>query len=43
MANFSRPLSDRSFDDYAVGVDVTYGAELVSEEDVLRFAGEFDP
>lgn len=42
-ANFSRSLSDRYFDDYGVGVDVTYGSEVVSEADVLRFAGEFDP
>ncbi|TCK63128.1 MaoC dehydratase-like protein [Curtobacterium sp. PhB136] len=36
-------MSDRYFEDYTPGIDVTYGAEQVLESDVLRFAREFDP
>lgn len=43
MSEFTRPVDDRFFEDYVPGVDVTYGATVVSERDILRFAAEFDP
>lgn len=43
MTDFQRPLHDRFYEDYAPGIDVRYGAVEVREEDVLRFAHEFDP
>lgn len=43
MTSFARPVSERYFEDYEPGIDVTYGAERVDEADVLRFAKEFDP
>ena len=43
MTAFSRSVEDRYFEDYTPGVTARYGAETVTEEDVLRFAREFDP
>lgn len=43
MSDFSRPVGERFFEDYLPGIDVRYGAEVVHEEDVLRFAAEFGP
>lgn len=38
-----RPLSDRFFEDYAVGVRVRTRSELVTQEDIVAFASQFDP
>jgi acyl dehydratase len=43
MSEFTRPVNERFFEDYVPGVDVTYGAAAVREDDILRFATEFDP
>jgi acyl dehydratase len=43
MTAFERDLADRYFEDYVPGIDVRYGAEQVSEAEVLRFADAFDP
>jgi acyl dehydratase len=40
---FSVPLADRFFEDYEVGLVAEYGAYEVSEEEVVRFAVDFDP
>jgi acyl dehydratase len=40
---FASSVEDRYFEDYVPGVSVRLGSEQVTEEDVLRFAREFDP
>jgi acyl dehydratase len=40
---FSVPLRERHFDDYIPGLVCTYGSTLISEEDILAFARQFDP
>ena len=40
---FSVPLRERHFDDYIPGLVCTYGSTLISEEDMLAFARQFDP
>ncbi|MEU6660024.1 MaoC family dehydratase [Streptomyces sp. NPDC046821] len=41
--DFNTPVGERYFEDYVPGVSYVYGSITVSEEDILRFAGEFDP
>lgn len=43
MPDFARPAADRYFEDYLPGIDVRYGAQRVEQNDILRFAAEFDP
>jgi acyl dehydratase len=43
VSGFWRPLSERYFEDYEPGVTDRFGHEVVTEEDILRFAREFDP
>lgn len=43
MPDFAGPVGDRFFEDYLPGIDVRYGAEQVEQDDILRFAAEFDP
>ena len=43
VTDFRRPVSDRFFEDYTPGIDVTYGRVEVHDDDILRFASEFDP
>lgn len=43
MSDFQRPVDDRFFEDYVPGIDVQYGSEPVRQDDLLRFATEFDP
>ncbi|TPQ15638.1 MaoC family dehydratase [Streptomyces sporangiiformans] len=42
-ADFDTPIEHRYFEDYVPGSVYVYGSITVSEEDVLRFAGDFDP
>jgi acyl dehydratase len=41
--DFAAPLDDRYFEDYAPGAIYEYGYLTVTEEEILRFAGAFDP
>jgi acyl dehydratase len=41
--DFDAPIHDRWFDDYATGAQYEYGDVAVDEEEILRFAKEFDP
>jgi acyl dehydratase len=41
--DFPVPVEDRCFEDYVPGAVYLYGSITVTEEDILRFAGEFDP
>jgi acyl dehydratase len=41
--DFAAPLDDRYFEDYAPGAVYEYGHLTVTEEEILRFAGAFDP
>jgi acyl dehydratase len=41
--DFETPITDRYFEDYAPGAVHVYGSITMTEEDILRFAGEFDP
>lgn len=36
-------LSERYFEDYAVGHSVTFGARTVTAEEIIAFAREYDP
>ncbi|WP_406440549.1 MaoC family dehydratase [Streptomyces sp. NBC_01613] len=42
-ADFAVPIEDRYFEDYVPGAVYVYGSVTMTEEDILRFAGEFDP
>ena len=42
-ADFSAPMDDRWFEDYAAGAVYEYGHLTVSEAEILDFAGMFDP
>ncbi|MCL6667498.1 MaoC family dehydratase [Streptomyces panaciradicis] len=42
-ADFATPVEDRWFEDYVPGEVYAYGSITVTEEEILRFAGEFDP
>ncbi|MFF4249722.1 MaoC family dehydratase [Streptomyces sp. NPDC001663] len=41
--DFAVPIDDRYFEDYVPGAVYVYGSITMTEEDILRFAGEFDP
>jgi acyl dehydratase len=41
--DFPVPVDDRYFEDYQPGASYEYGYMTVSEEEILRFAREFDP
>jgi acyl dehydratase len=41
--DFAVPVGDRYFEDYVPGAVYVYGSITVTEEDILRFAREFDP
>jgi acyl dehydratase len=41
--DFAAPVDDRWFDDYAPGARYSYGYIDVDEEEIVRFAEEFDP
>lgn len=41
--DFNTSVQDRYFEDYTPGSTYTYGSVTVTEEDILRFADEFDP
>ncbi|WP_406120392.1 MaoC family dehydratase [Streptomyces sp. NBC_00989] len=42
-ADFGAPIQDRFFEDYIPGSVYVYGSITMTEQDILRFAGEFDP
>jgi acyl dehydratase len=42
-ADFAAPPDDRWFEDYAAGAVYEYGYLSVTEEEILEFAGRFDP
>jgi acyl dehydratase len=42
-ADFTAPIEDRWFSDYVVGAQYEYGHLDVREEEILRFAEQFDP
>jgi acyl dehydratase len=42
-ADFAAPIHDRWFSDYVTGAQYEYGHLDVTEEEILRFAKEFDP
>lgn len=41
--DFNTPVQERYFEDYTPGSTYTYGSVTLTEEDILRFADEFDP
>ncbi|GAA0896058.1 MaoC family dehydratase [Pseudonocardia zijingensis] len=41
--DFTAPIDDRWFDDYVEGAQYEYGLLTVSEEEILRYAEQFDP
>ncbi|MEU6676324.1 MaoC family dehydratase [Streptomyces sp. NPDC046925] len=41
--DFNTPIEERYFEDYTPGSTYAYGSITVIEEDILRFAAEFDP
>lgn len=42
-ADFAAPVHDRYFEDYVPGSVYAYGSITLTEDEVLRFAREFDP
>ncbi|KKD03171.1 MaoC family dehydratase [Streptomyces sp. WM6386] len=42
-ADFNAPIQERYFEDYVPGSVYVYGSITVSEQDILQFAGDFDP
>jgi acyl dehydratase len=42
-ADFDTPTGDRYFEDYVPGSVYVYGSVTMTEEEILRFAGDFDP
>jgi acyl dehydratase len=42
-SDFAAPIQDRWFSDYVPGAQYEYGHLDVDEEEILRFAKEFDP
>lgn len=40
--DFNTPIEKRYFEDYVPGSTYTYGSITVTEQAILRFAGEFD-
>jgi len=43
MSQFPAPIDDRWFEDYKAGAVYEFGEVLVTEEEILEFAGRFDP
>jgi acyl dehydratase len=43
MSQFPAPIDDRWFEDYQAGAVYEFGEVLVTEEEILEFAGRFDP
>lgn len=43
MLDMATPRNDRYFGDYPVGRTFEYGTIAVTEDDIVRFASEFDP
>ncbi|RVU19905.1 MaoC family dehydratase [Streptomyces antnestii] len=41
--DFNTPVGERYFEDYVPGASYAYGSITLTEEEILRFAGEFDP
>ncbi|MFJ4791203.1 MaoC family dehydratase [Streptomyces sp. NPDC088794] len=41
--DFAAPIQDRYFEDYVPGSVYVYGSITTTEEEILRFAGKFDP
>lgn len=41
--DFNTPIEERYFEDYVPGSSYVFGSVTVTEEEILRFAGEFDP
>lgn len=41
--DFDTPIAQRYFEDYVPGSSYSSGSITVTEADILRFAGEFDP
>jgi acyl dehydratase len=37
------PIADRYFEDYEVGFSAKYGAEVVTEGEIIEFASRYDP
>ncbi|HSZ41436.1 MAG TPA: MaoC family dehydratase [Trebonia sp.] len=42
-ADFAVPIGDRYFEDYEAGAVYEYGYAIVDREELLAFAGRFDP
>jgi acyl dehydratase len=42
-ADFTAPIDDRWFSDYKTGAEYEFGHIEVTEEEILRFAEQFDP
>lgn len=42
-ADFATAIEDRYYEDYVPGSVYVYGSIAMTEDDMLRFAGEFDP
>jgi acyl dehydratase len=43
MSDFATPVEDRWFEDYVPGDVHEFGSATVTEEEILSFAGRFDP
>ncbi|SEO57268.1 MaoC family dehydratase [Amycolatopsis saalfeldensis] len=43
MTEFTTPIGDRWFEDYPLGAVYEFGEAVVTEEEILEFAGRFDP
>ena len=41
--DFNTPVEERYFEDYVPGSSYAFGSITVTEEEILRFAGAFDP
>lgn len=41
--DFNTPIHERYFEDYVPGSSYAFGSVTVTEAEILRFAGEFDP
>jgi acyl dehydratase len=42
-ADFAAPVDDRYFEDYTVGASYEYGYLSVTEDEIVRYAQQFDP
>jgi acyl dehydratase len=43
VTDFAAPITERYYEDYVTGACYEYGTVTVSEEEILDFAGRFDP